>query len=113
MYLSAEEFLIRAGLSSHYKGFKYLAHAIKLVREDDSWLINVTKKLYPELARIYDSNWVTVERDMRILVEKAWNKNAPELLKKIGYQSDYKPYTREFIFFGSIFPKDFDKDGQK
>ncbi len=104
MKMLAEEFLIRTGLSSRHKGFRYLADAIRMVREDASLLHNVTKRLYPRIACRYDAKWQTIERDMRILVEKAWQGNAPMLLKSIGYTHAYRPYTREFIYLASIYP---------
>ncbi len=103
----AEEFLIKAGLTSKYVGFKYLVDAIELTAKDNTYLEKVTSRLYPMIADKYNSNWHTVERNMRLLVEKAWDLNAKEVLKEAGYKMDFRPYTREFIYYGMLYTRKF------
>ena len=66
LYLIEKE-LIKPSL----KGFDYLAEAILLINEDPSYKQAVTKRLYPDIAKIYHDTWSNVERAMRYAIKSS------------------------------------------
>lgn len=86
------------GVPVHLKGFLYLRTAILMVSEDRSLLSAVTKRLYPEIARCYETTEQRVERAMRHAIEIAWDR---EHLKTTEFRDlisgRNKPTNSEFI----------------
>ncbi|MBE7029071.1 MAG: sporulation transcription factor Spo0A [Ruminococcaceae bacterium] len=91
----------KIGIPAHIKGYKYLRCAIKKTIIDEDIINSVTKELYPEVAKAYNTTPPRVERAIRHAIEVAWNRGEEETLNKIfGYtvQSNKgKPTNSEFI----------------
>jgi two-component system response regulator (stage 0 sporulation protein A) len=64
------------GIQSNLLGYDYLVTAIELVYMNRTLLHAMTKKLYPEIAKMYTSTASRVERAMRHAVEVAFDYNA-------------------------------------
>ena len=89
------------GVPAHIKGYQYLREAI-MIAVDDMEVINaVTKVLYPEVARRFDTTPSRVERAIRHAIEVAWDRGDLETLQKyFGYtvsNTKGKPTNSEFI----------------
>ena len=89
------------GVPAHIKGYQYLREAI-LIAVDDMDVINaVTKVLYPEVAKRFNTTASRVERAIRHAIEVAWDRGDLETLQKyFGYTVSNvkgKPTNREFI----------------
>lgn len=69
--MNIEKYLLKIGIPPHLKGFYFLAEAIDLVIKDRSYLRNVTKKLYVEIAKNNDEKLNNVERAMRHAIQSA------------------------------------------
>lgn len=67
--------LYRLGLTANYTGFFYLSCAVGLCLERPDRLLLVTKWLYPEIARQYQTNWKSVERNIRTVGGLIWCRN--------------------------------------
>lgn len=97
------EILHEFQIPAHIKGYKYLRSAIILSYTDSSLIELVTKKMYPEVAKSYDTTPSRVERAIRHAIEVSWRrmeeKNNKELQEKYGFiYSPYgKPTNSEFI----------------
>lgn len=63
------------GVSLNYKGHNQTAYAVELCREEPERLQSVTKLLYPELARRYQTSWKAVERNIRTVDGVIWREN--------------------------------------
>lgn len=89
------------GIPPHIKGFVYLKEAIHLVYGDDSLLSRVTKELYPEIAKRFDTTATRVERSIRHAIELVWkNIEVTDLSASLGYseqQLSAKPSNSQFI----------------
>ena len=59
------EIMGRLGVTPNYKGFYYTVYAVCLVADKPERLLLVTKWLYPEVARHYETTVNAVERDIR------------------------------------------------
>ncbi|MBQ6944456.1 MAG: sporulation initiation factor Spo0A C-terminal domain-containing protein [Ruminococcus sp.] len=76
--------LIRqAGVPAHMAGYKYLRTAILECVADSTYLDGVTKKLYPCIAKIYNTKPTNVERAIRHAIKTAWNRNDKVSINKL------------------------------
>jgi len=89
------------GIPAHVKGYQYIRDAIMMVVKDVSLLGAVTKELYPDIAKKYDSAPSRVERGIRHAIELAWERGQTDTLRQIfGYSMNVdrqKPTNSEFI----------------
>mgnify|MGYP002553261825 CR=1 FL=1 len=89
------------GVPAHIKGYQYLREAIMIAVEDMEVINAVTKVLYPEVARRYNTTPSRVERAIRHAIEVAWDRGNVEVLEQyFGYtinSSRGKPTNSEFI----------------
>lgn len=89
------------GVPAHIKGYEYLRYAIQLVVEDKRLINNITKGLYPMVAKQFDTTASRVERAIRHAVEVAWDRGDMETLEHwFGYTISHlkgKPTNSEFI----------------
>ena len=86
---------------AHIKGYQYLREAIILTINDMEMINAVTKILYPEVARKFNTTPSRVERAIRHAIEVAWDRGDIEVLQKyFGYTVSNikgKPTNSEFI----------------
>jgi len=89
------------GVPAHIKGYQYLREAIIITVEDMDVINAVTKVLYPEVAKRFNTTASRVERAIRHAIEVAWDRGDLETLQKyFGYtvsNSKGKPTNSEFI----------------
>lgn len=89
------------GVPAHIKGYQYLRGAIMMVTQDINYLGAVTKELYPNLARQYNTTPSRVERAIRHAIELAWDRgDAKRLNRFFGFANNGekgKPTNSEFI----------------
>jgi len=89
------------GVPAHIKGYLYLREAIAMVYNDIELLGSITKVLYPDIAKKYNTTASRVERAIRHAIEVAWNRGNIDSLSAIfGYTvsvSKAKPTNSEFI----------------
>lgn len=89
------------GVPAHIKGYQYIREAILLAVEDEEIINSITKVLYPNLAKKYQTTPSRVERAIRHAIEVAWNRGQIEMHDKIfGYtvnSNKGKPTNSEFI----------------
>ncbi len=89
------------GVPAHIKGYQYLREAIIIAVEDMEVINAVTKILYPEVAKRFNTTASRVERAIRHAIEVAWDRGDLETLQKyFGYtvsNAKGKPTNSEFI----------------
>lgn len=89
------------GIPAHIKGYVYIRCAIMESFYNPNHIGQITKKLYPEIARRYSSTPSRVERAIRHAIEIAWNRGSVDLIDRIfGYTinaNKAKPTNSEFI----------------
>ena len=95
------EILHEIGIPAHIKGYMYLRTAISRTFFDIELLGQVTKVLYPEIAKTYNTTASRVERALRHAIEVAWNRGNIDAIDDIfGYTvsaTKAKPTNSEFI----------------
>ena len=95
------EILHEIGIPAHIKGYLYLRTAILETYENIDFLGQITKVLYPEIAKTYSTTSSRVERAIRHAIEVAWNRGNVDAIDEIfGYTisaNKAKPTNSEFI----------------
>jgi two-component system response regulator (stage 0 sporulation protein A) len=89
------------GVPAHIKGYLYLREAIGMVIENIELLSAVTKELYPNIAKKYNTTPSRVERAIRHAIEVAWSRGKVDTINNLfGYTvhtDKGKPTNSEFI----------------
>ena len=89
------------GVPAHIKGYQYLRDGIMMVVNNNEVINQITKQLYPDLAKKYKTTPSRVERAIRHAIEVAWNRGQIETVESIfGYtvnSNKGKPTNSEFI----------------
>ena len=89
------------GVPAHIKGYQYLREAIMMAVDNIDVINQITKQLYPEIARKYKTTSSRVERAIRHAIEVAWSRGKIEATENIfGYTVNAdkgKPTNSEFI----------------
>lgn len=74
--------LIKAGIPTNLQGFYYLKDAIIIAIENPELLHSLTKRMYPEIGRKYNSTSSLVERNMRHAIEVSFRNDGLYLLNE-------------------------------
>ncbi|MFJ7510079.1 sporulation transcription factor Spo0A [Peribacillus simplex] len=89
------------GVPAHIKGYLYLREAISMVYNDIELLGSITKVLYPDIAKKYNTTASRFERAIRHAIEVAWSRGNIESISSLfGYtvsMTKAKPTNSEFI----------------
>ena len=89
------------GVPAHIKGYQYLREAIMMVINDIDIINQITKQLYPDIARKFKTTPSRVERAIRHAIEVAWSRGEQGTVETIfGYTvsaAKGKPTNSEFI----------------
>lgn len=101
LQVSITKTLHELGVPSHIKGYQYIREGISILYENPEIIGGITKALYPEIARKFNSTTSRVERAIRHAIEVSWNRANWEFMEDIfGYSVDIdkaKPTNSEFI----------------
>ena len=91
----------QVGIPAHIKGYQYLRCAIMMVVKDTRIIGEVTKTLYPSVAKEFSTTSSRVERAIRHAIEVAWDRGDVDMLGSLfGYTvqgGKGKPTNSEFI----------------
>ena len=89
------------GVPAHIKGYQYLREAIIIAVNDMDVINTITKVLYPQVAKIFQTTPSRVERAIRHAIEVAWDRGDLDTLQRFfGYtvsNTKGKPTNSEFI----------------
>lgn len=96
-----EQLLSQLGVPPHLKGCQYLKTAVVLCTQSMEELEGITKRLYPDIARMHHTAGETVEHAIRHAIEAAWQRGDENVQKKLfGYSrmEGKRPTNLEFIY---------------
>ncbi len=101
LQISITKTLHELGVPSHIKGYQYIREGITIVYSRPEIIGGITKELYPEIAKKFDTTVSRVERAIRHAIEVSWNRGNWQLMEDIfGHSVDIdkaKPTNSEFI----------------
>lgn len=95
------DIFISIGIPPHIKGYSYLREGIKTTVKQPYIINNVTKGLYPSIAKTFETTPSKVERAIRHAIEVAWNRGRIDAINAVFgarvYLGAEKPTNSEFI----------------
>ena len=93
--------MLDMGVPAHLKGYRYVRAAVLMAEEDMKVVGSVTKLLYPEIAKRYNTTDGKVERAIRNAIEVSWARgNVQTFEKMFGYSAlsgRTRPTNSEYI----------------
>lgn len=73
--------MVNLGFQARQRGYRYLREAVWVAYKDPATLAAITKRLYPVVAKCFDTSDKQVERAIRNAIETAWLQGKPETLR--------------------------------
>ena len=101
LQISITKILHELGVPSPIKGYQYIREGIQMLYDRPEVIGGITKELYPDIAKKFDTTVSRVERAIRHAIEVSWNRGNWQLMEEIfGHSVDIdkaKPTNSEFI----------------
>lgn len=95
IYARTSKLLRTLGVRIHMRGYAYIVYAAELLINDPSYNECVTKRLYPEVAKKFNTTWNCVERGIRHAVQSM--SCSDDVRKSVfGFVDDTYP-NRQFL----------------
>lgn len=92
-----DNLLHELGLTANYIGFKQVAYALQLCKLSPDRLLLVTKCVYPDVAKHYNTSWKSVARNIRTASNIIWRENRP-LLEKLAHRTlNHQPHAGQLL----------------
>lgn len=100
-YVSRTIYILKKlGIYNMYKGCDYIVSCVRFIHDNQSSYLPVTKILYYDIAKQYNTSTQCVEKNIRKVIDIIWNMDEfPEIFNDIinpGSQSR-KPGNSEFL----------------
>ncbi len=95
-----EGFLLESGISVSLKGNAYLKSAIVFCLTHEEASLGLTKVVYPQVAKEYNTDAANVERAIRHAIQSAWEKGRIQKFfneNKIKMVDEKRPKSGDFI----------------
>ncbi|NDO46803.1 sporulation transcription factor Spo0A [Clostridium sp. MD294] len=90
--------LNKMGITASIKGYHFIRKGVMMVIENEDAILSMTKGLYPDIAKEYNTTAGKVERAMRHAIETAWKRTGKEIYSELaGYSPIEKPTNSQFI----------------
>jgi two-component system response regulator (stage 0 sporulation protein A) len=101
LQISVTKILHELGVPSNIKRYKYMRVGILLIYNNPSFIDEITKRLYLDIANTFKTSVSSVERSIRHAIEVSWNRGNWDLMEDIfGHSINIdkaKPTNSEFI----------------
>lgn len=88
------DFMLGLGIPAHLRGYQFLRSAVGMCVEDMELVGSVTKLLYPDLAKMYQTTDTKIERAIRNAIEVSWERGNCDLFEELFGYSNTLEYTR-------------------
>lgn len=83
------QFIHCMGVPAHLDGHMYIRSALKIAIEDISIISPITKRLYPDLAKMYKKSPSSIERSIRHAISVSWSRGNQKLIREVfGYSAE-------------------------
>ena len=73
------------GITERYFGVRQLIQAVEMVMENPDTIHALQKEVYDVIALQYSVSWGAIERNLRIISQKAWDTDPVYIEKLAGY----------------------------
>lgn len=85
------------GITTRYQGYFFLPEAIDLAIKQYGNCMKITKDIYPVISRRYGISTKRIERNIRTVIEKAWENNQALMEEIAGEELTTSPSNGQFI----------------
>lgn len=89
------------GIPANLLGYTYLTEAILIFVQESEIPHNMSRELYPKIAKKYNTTSTRIDRTIRYAIEVAWrhedNKLAEEIFSHTIFFNECNPTNRQFI----------------
>ena len=85
------------GITERYFGVRQLIQAVEMVMENPDYINALQKEVYDVIAAQYSVSWGAVERNLRLISQKAWDTDSGYVEKLAGYPMSKRPTASELI----------------
>ena len=85
------------GITERYFGVRQLIQAVEMVMENPDTIHALQKEVLSEIAAQYSVSWGAIERNLRIISQKAWDTNSGYIEKLAGYPMSKRPTASQLI----------------
>ena len=102
------------GANKSYRGYDYVVYGMQLMLEDEECVTCITKSLYIDIAKYYNTSWNCVEKNIRHIVKSIWILDNNEIIQSIfGKSTDTKrPTNKEFFAYMYDYISQYDDSDQ-
>lgn len=98
---TVQDVLAGLGVNGTLIGAQYIHDAVTIALKDHETIERITKLMYPQIAKMYNTTASRVERAIRVAIEKSWSDADPEYRKKVfgklGAEDSIRPTNTEYI----------------
>lgn len=95
--LTIHTLLRSLGITANYRGYHITIMACELLMKDEMLFLHITKGLYPEVAKKLNCRIITVERNVRTIIYRAWDIRRERLCEIAGIELTEPPKVVEFF----------------
>lgn len=85
------------GITEKYIGVRQLIQAVEMVMENPDYINAIQKEVLSVIAAQYSVSWGAVERNLRLISQKAWDTDSGYVEKLAGYPMSKRPTASELI----------------
>ena len=88
------DFMLELGIPAHLRGYQFLRSAVCMCAENMELVGSVTKLLYPDLAKLYQTTDQKIERAIRNAIEVSWDRGNGALFEELFGYCNGNGYSR-------------------
>ena len=85
------------GITERYFGVRQLIQAVEMVMENPDTIHALQKEVYDVIALQYSVSWGAVERNLRLISQRAWDTDSGYVEKLAGYPLSKRPTASQLI----------------
>ena len=85
------------GITERYFGVRQLIQAVEMVMENPDTIHALQKEVYDVIALQYSVSWGAVERNLRLISQRAWDTDSGYVENLAGYPMSKRPTASQLI----------------
>lgn len=85
------------GITERYFGVRQLIQAVEMVMENPDTIHALQKEVYDVIALQYSVSWGAIERNLRLISQRAWDTDSGYVEKLAGYPMSKRPTASQLI----------------
>lgn len=85
------------GITEKYIGVRQLIQAVEMVMENPDYINALQKEVLSVIAAQYSVSWGAVERNLRLISQKAWDTDSGYVENLAGYPMSKRPTASQLI----------------